>query len=295
MICTATKTRRIAAATAAATAMIATSAAMATAAGDTSCSNTMAAKDLSGNLVVPAGAECIFTGGLVTGNVVVKDGAYLSLQGSQVRGNITASGTSNVSIDAQSTVSGTITMDRSDVAAANARTGGVLSIHASRVGAIEATGLDGAAAGLVDVRLQANAVVSKSVNASLANVTLATATVRGDLNVTGGGLGTVSIQGSKLYGSLASSEAQNQIMCGSSVTGSAAIEDAAGLYAGTNPAPNTPTCSGTWFKSDLTVNGSNLAVLRYTRVSGMTDGIMNGQVVLKGNNFSGGASGDFAS
>lgn len=288
-------TFRTAAAALAACAAIATSAGTASAAGaDVTCSGNMSATTVSGNLIVAPGSECVFSGGLISGDVIVKDRAFLSLQGAPVDGKVVASGTSMVSLDSQTTVAGSVVMDRSGISAREANTGGVISIHQSRVGSITATGRPGAAAGLVDVRVQDSSVVAKDLKATWANVSVLSGTVRGNLSVSGGELGTVTVMSAKLYGNFSTDQAQTQVMCRTTIRGEATFEDAQGLYVGDTPPGKVAPCAGNSFKKSLTVNGSSLGVFIGNRVSGVADGEMNNQLVLRKNTFSGGTSGDFA-
>lgn len=261
--------------------------------GDVSCSGSLTDRVVAGDLVVPTGAECRVDGGSVAGKVVVRSGASLAMTGTKVTGGIVASGTGSVSLDEHADVAGLITMSRAAVKNRDVRVGGFVTLHDSSVGGIHVAGKAAATPALVEVRVLSGSTVEGGVNAAWSEVSVADATVRGPLNVSGGGVGTLQVDTSNVFGRFTTENFDTQVLCGSNFRQAARFNEVGGLYVGDNPSGPGVPCGGNSFQSSLTSDNGTLGVFVENHVRGVATGVANDQMVLRNNNFSGGTQGDF--
>ncbi|MDU0367267.1 hypothetical protein RWH45_08560 [Microbacterium sp. KSW4-17] len=162
-------------------------------AADLTCAEDLGSQTISGNLVVPGGADCVLGGATVEGDVIVEAGGWLDATSVTVTGDVVATDAYGVSLDG-TTVAGDVSAYSVDT------TVGFLYVNDLRVGgSVEAGGIDvevvdSSITGSLSTR-QANYVdivrtsvgADVSVDGSAWGVSVSGAIVKGDVTVAGSG------------------------------------------------------------------------------------------------------------
>ena len=173
-------------------------------AADLTCTDDLGSQTVSGNLVVPGGADCVLGGATVEGDIVVEAGGWLDATSVTVTGDVVATDAYGVSLDGTS-VAGDVSAYSADT------TVGFLYVNDLKVGgSVEAGGID------VEV---VDSAISGSLLTQQANyVDVVRTSVGADVSVDGSGWG-VSMTGAVVKGDVTVSGSSRDVLIGATADG----------------------------------------------------------------------------
>ncbi|MGO1294489.1 MAG: hypothetical protein ACTMIE_10240, partial [Cellulosimicrobium funkei] len=184
----------------------ATAVAPAAQAADVECTTDLGDRTVSGDLVVPGGADCVLGGATVEGDVVVQPGGWLDATSVTVGGDVVATDAYGVLLDGTS-VAG-------DVSVYSAGTrNGFLYLNDLTVGG-------DVAAGGVDVEISDSTVSGGLLTQEASYVDLLRTSVRGDVTLDGSAFG-VTVAGAVVGGTLTVSNGARDLLVGATASGEA--------------------------------------------------------------------------
>jgi len=173
-------------------------------AADLTCTDDLGSQSVSGNLIVPGGADCILGGATVEGDIVVEAGGWLDATSVTVTGDVVVTDAYGVSLDGTS-VAGDISAYSADT------TVGFLYVNDLKVGgSVEAGG--------IDVEVVDSAISGSLLTQQATYVDIVRTSVGADVSVDGSGWG-VSMTGAVVKGDVAVSGSSRDVLIGATADG----------------------------------------------------------------------------
>lgn len=173
-------------------------------AADLTCTDDLGSQTVSGNLLVPSGADCVLGGATVEGDIVVEEGGWLDATSVTVTGDVISTDAYGVSLDGTS-VEGDISAYSADT------TVGFLYVNDLRVGgSVEAGG--------IDVEIVDSAITGSLLTQQANYVDVVRSSVGGDVSIDRSAWG-VSMTGAIVKGDVTVSGSSRDVLIGATADG----------------------------------------------------------------------------